>query len=323
MENLQEAMREIAKKYLTEEKVEMIIGYKEGTLPLRTTPCFIKNPEDIDQLVWKSYCDYDLTKYLLKPEIKDKKIGIIVKGCDARALVVCINEGQYEREKLVLIGMPCPGMIDRKKIEAELLPKEILEAEVSADQIMLKGKDWEKILPKKDYLQSTCRVCYYNNPPICDVLVGGEKLELTPEEEIEAALTEFEAKPAEERWQYFTDILSNCIRCYACRNACPMCYCKECFVDQIQPQWVGKTNNLSDVLFYHIVRATHLAGRCVGCGACTRACPMNIDLRLLSRKLQKMVKERYDFVAGLDIEAPPPMATHTMEDPEEFITEPD
>ena len=76
-------------------------------------------------------------------------------------------------------------------------------------------------------------------------------------------------------------------------------------------------------MFYHIIRAFHVAGRCVACGACTRACPMNIDLRLLTRKLQKIVKDRFEFEAGLDIETPPPMGTHTAEDAEEFITEPE
>ncbi|MCK7507395.1 MAG: 4Fe-4S binding protein [Desulfobacterales bacterium] len=50
---------------------------------------------------------------------------------------------------------------------------------------------------------------------------------------------EFEAKPIEERWAYFTKEMEKCMRCNACRQACPSCYCPTCFVEQSQPQWVG------------------------------------------------------------------------------------
>ncbi len=323
MEKLEKIMQDTAKHFLQEQKVDLIIGYKQGTIPLRTTPCFVTKPEDISQLVWNVCCDHDLTNFLLQPEYKDKKVGIIVKGCDARALVVCMAEGQIERKMVTIIGMPCPGMIDRKRIESELEPKEILVAEITEDQIHLKGKDFEQTLQKDDYIQASCKSCRYNNPPVCDVLIGGQPIELSFNDDLDEKLAELEAKSPDERWTYFTTLLSDCIRCYACRNACPLCYCKECFVDQTQPQWVGKTTNISDIMFYHMIRAFHVAGRCVECGACTRACPMNIDLRLITRKLQNIVKDRYGFEAGLDPNVPPPMGTHTMEDPQEFITEPE
>lgn len=322
MESRQAEMRKIVKNLLAEQKVELIIGYQKGTMPLRTTPSFIKKVDDIEMLVWNACCDFDLTSYLLKPEIQSLKKAIIVKGCDARALVVCLNEGQIDREKLTIIGMPCPGIIDRKKVEALISPKEILEAKVTEDLIIIKGMDFEETLPKKEYLQSSCYACEYNIPRICDILVGDQSIKSLNDEEWDAKLAEFEAKSADERWTYFTDLLSGCIKCYACRNVCPLCYCKECFVDQTQPQWVGKTTDIEDIMFYHIMRAFHVAGRCVGCGACTRACPMGIDLRLLSKKLEKIVKERYGFEAGLDVEKPPAMGSHSMDDPQEFITEP-
>ena len=73
-------------------------------------------------------------------------------------------------------------------------------------------------------------------------------------------LKEIESKSAEERWAYFQNILSPCIRCYACRNACPHCYCQECFVDTSGPQWVGKSIDPNDVFTFHLFRAFHMAG---------------------------------------------------------------
>ncbi|MHA1405469.1 MAG: 4Fe-4S dicluster domain-containing protein, partial [Candidatus Helarchaeota archaeon] len=96
-------------------------------------------------------------------------------------------------------------------------------------------------------------------------------------------------------------------------------YCKECFVDQNNPQWFGKTANLPDNILFHLIRAIHLAGRCVGCGACTRACPMNINLYLLNKKIRNVVEERFNFRAGLDVEKVCPLAVYNMEDPQEFI----
>jgi Fe-S oxidoreductase len=85
------------------------------------------------------------------------------------------------------------------------------------------------------------------------------------------------------------------------------------------PTWLGKTDALSDVLVYHFVRVFHMAGRCVDCGACSRACPVGIDLRELTQKMVQLVKDEYGFEAGLSLDAPPPLTTFQQDDAEEFI----
>jgi len=315
MENVEESIRGIARKLLSDKKVDLIIGYEQGSLPLRTTPCFIDKIEDVQRLVWNACCDANLSKYVIG---RKEKVGIIAKGCDARSMVACIVEKQVPRENVVIIGVPCLGVIDRKKVESKLEGKEILEAMVEDEEIRVKGEDFEVVLPKKDFLCDSCVTCKHRNPPIYDVFAGEKVPEISDVDEF-AEISKIESMSAEERWEHFKEELSKCIRCYACRNVCPLCYCNVCFVDQTMPAWFGKTTDLSDTIIYHIVRTFHVAGRCVDCGACSRACPMDINLRELVKKTEKIVKERYGYEAGLSLEEVPPLGEFKMEDAQEFI----
>jgi ferredoxin len=315
MENSENLMREIARKLLSEKKVDLIIGYEQGTLPLHTTPCFVDKVEDVKKLVWNASCDANLSKYVVG---RKEKIGVVAKGCDARLLAVTAIEKQFPRENVVIIGIPCLGVVDRKKIEMELSDKEALEAVVEDEQIKVKGESFELVLQKDDFLCDSCLTCRHRNPPIYDVLVGEKVPEITGVNEF-AEVSSLESKSTEERWKHFEKELSRCVRCYACRNVCPLCYCEMCFVDQTMPAWFGKTNDLSDTMIYHIVRAFHVAGRCVDCGACSRVCPMDINLRELMKKTEKIMKERYSYEAGVSLKETPPLGEFKMEDPQEFI----
>lgn len=135
-------------------------------------------------------------------------------------------------------------------------------------------------------------------------------------------LKEFAQLPETERWQKFREEISRCIRCYACRQACPMCYCTECFAETNNPAWIGVTTELTDTMIFHIVRIFHQAGRCVECDACVRACPMGIDLRPFTKKIAADVRELFGFTPGFDLETPPPLVTFREDDQQGFITEP-
>lgn len=313
MQNLSSVIQDTTKKLLEEKKVDLVVGFAQGSLPLRSTPYFARTVEEAGSLIWDEYCENNLANYLRK---REGKTAVVAKGCDVRAIVALIKENQINRDNLYIIGVPCQGMIDRKKA-AELVAGEILAAEIAGDEVILKGQSFEQKAPKAELYYDTCIRCAYGNPVIYDELVGEE---LPAKEASFAEVEEFEAKSTEERAAFLQTEMEKCIRCYACRNACPMCYCQECFVDCSTPQWLSKrANSAKDNLIFQGVRVFHQLGRCADCGACERACPMGIKLSILTRKGVKDVKDTFGYEAGLNPDDKPVLNEFNPEDPQPFL----
>ncbi len=312
--NTTEKIREVAKQLLADQKVDLVVGFAQGTLPLRSTPYFARTPEQAENLIWSATCENNLANFVRK---RTDKVAVIAKGCDVRAIVGLIKEGQINRENLTIIGVPCEGMVDRKQICQAIGCQDILEVTDQGAELSLKGKNFEKTLAKADVMFGSCKTCQYNTPVIFDELIG----EALPAKEANYDdIAAFEALSAAERNAFIAKEMEKCIRCYACRQACPMCYCSECFVDCGAPAWIGKSGqSVDDNALFQTVRVLHLAGRCVDCGACERACPMGIKLSLLNRKMVKDVKELFGAEAGVNLTDPPALNVHQFEDKEDFM----
>jgi ferredoxin len=324
MEQIEKKIREKAEKLLRDGKVDLVIGFEKGTLPMKARPVFISKPEDAKKLIWNPFCENNLAVYIpfyRKLLDSGKKIGVIAKGCDSRSLVLHKQENICKDDQILVIGIPCEGMLDRRKIEKEVSPGEVTEIELKNDSLVVKGNGFEKTLKAQDFLCADCTMCEHRTPPVCDELIEADIKE--PETKSrEALLKEFESKSPEERWAYFTKEVSRCIRCYACRNACPACYCNECFVDCSQPQWLGTaTDSPTDLKLFQIIRTYHLAGRCVNCGSCARACPMDIDISLLLSKLSDDAKKLFDYETGVKAEGEPVLNKYNEEDTNEGFFE--
>jgi succinate dehydrogenase/fumarate reductase-like Fe-S protein len=170
--------------------------------------------------------------------------------------------------------------------------------------------------------------CSGDPHPICDLVVtvdgvheSGQDLSAavldTPDTRDEQ-IAHLESLPHDERWKYWQRQFGRCLRCYACRAACPLCYCSSCIAEKHRPQWVSTAIDNPGNSTWNIIRAVHLAGRCTGCDECARVCPADIRLDLINRKLSLEVERQYGKT-GLDPEEKSALVDFRMEDSEEFI----
>lgn len=291
-----DAIRSEARRILSEGIVTAVVGYTSARRKGSTQPIVITTPDDSAKLLFSKACVNNLAVYLTKAkkEIpKSGRIGIVVKGCDLKALVGLMGESQLKRENLYLIGIPCNGVLG-----SVIQPDSELTDETIA---------------------SKCRECDAHLPQGCDFVPKGEPQTLQLEKKYAAEIARLEALTPNERWSFWKEQFSKCIKCYACRQVCPFCFCEQCLCDRNKPQMVETTPRPAGNFAWHVVRAMHLAGRCAGCAECERVCPMDIPLNLLNRKMAKELKELYDFEAGFEVNDKGPLATFTDKDDQSFI----
>jgi ferredoxin len=328
-------LREAAEGLLRDKKVGLFLGYEKASLPFRTAPLFLTEAEKAKRLVWSPFCTANLAVYLPRlfkapADAREAKtmppppaVGVVLKGCDARSVITLIQERQVPREKLVLVGVACPGMVDARKAERALGDQEALGAgEDAQGNVRAVVEDGTEVtLRREQVLADVCLECRSPTPSIHDILLGAPA-EARETDAARRRTADLGSETADRRWARLQQALSKCIRCNACRQACPMCYCKDCLLDQTRPRWVGAGTDISDVTMYHLVRAFHMAGRCTECGACARACPMGIDARLLVRKLNLEVEDLFGYRPGAALDGVPLLSAFAMDDPQEFLTEP-
>lgn len=138
-----------------------------------------------------------------------------------------------------------------------------------------------------------------------DIIVGHIAPDSAKQRQIDADLQELQAKSASERRAWWDAQFSKCIRCYACRQVCPFCYCEQCIVDENQPQWIEKSPSSVNNRDWITIRSFHLIGRCVTCGECERACPMDIPLNLINTRLAQAAQDAFGYIPGTDTTLPP------------------
>jgi formate dehydrogenase subunit beta len=320
MERVGQLMRDKAKDILSSGEVDLVIGYGVGSLPYRTTPVFIDSADDTDELIWNLFCINNLVMYVNEPEFIGKRLGIIVKSCDARAIVRLLNDNQIERESLLVINVPCTGMIDPDKLcpADKARSSKYVQTE---EHISVRAEEYEKSYNRQDVLCNKCHVCTYSYGFEYDCIIGDAPDERQVNiDDCFRDVLEFEKLPVSERHKFWQAQFAKCIRCFACRNLCTACSCRECVFDQVEPEWLRKSTDVMENMVFHITRAMHVADRCVGCDECERACPVNIPMSKLYKKLHKDACELFDLTPfTIESGEKGALSAYRVDDPDEFL----
>jgi formate dehydrogenase (coenzyme F420) beta subunit len=290
-------------------KLDMVLGWEQGYDALHSTPLFITKPEDVERLIAGPLCTHNLSGHL--PYLKDRKVGIVVKGCDSRAVIQLMQENLIQRDNVTIFGLTCNGVVSLTKI-GNMAGNigHVRSAEFKDDMAIIKIKDTEHRMQLSEIRRNKCDNCRFPNAMIFDHFIGTPEARNDSVPLYHSSLDKFEEMSLEERFIFWKREMSRCIRCYACRSACPMCVCRShCIASSRDPHWMSQENGIGENWMFQMIHTMHLAGRCIGCGECERACPAGIPLMLLRRKMEKEVREVFNYDAGIDPQAPPPLLT--------------
>ena len=308
-------LKDQIKAALEAKEVEFVMGWQKGFDGLHATPLYMRKPEDVEKLIWGPLNVHSLATYL--PLFKGKKVGIVVKGCDSRGVVELLQENLINREDVVVFGMGCNGTIDINRVLAKI--GDVTEVEsVTGSGATLKvradGKDYEFAM--QDVAQDKCRACTVPNAVIHDHFAGSPtNIPDGAQPAMPAIMTFLDGLSLEDRMGFWRGHIDRCIRCYACRNACPMCVRRDnCVADSREPHWLTQEDSPTQKMFFQLIHAMHLAGRCTGCGECNRACPMGIPVGALKLQMGRVVKKLFEYAPGMDVDAVPPLLGFQLEE---------
>ncbi|THB78607.1 MAG: formate dehydrogenase [Desulfobacteraceae bacterium] len=279
-----------------------------------------------------------VSKLTKKPS--GKKIAVLLRPCEIRALIELVKLKQGDLSSLLLISIDCPGAYSNKEWASQCATQDMPDAAEFIEH-RLSGRD----LP----IAKACDACEWPVAALADIQIGffgmdyrkqllvlfqtakGEMLadEMALEsvqvpEHRSRQLNEYISNRRSAKAQMFenvrkkTNSLTNlevyfeaCVNCYNCRVACPVCYCRECVFntdvfdhDSYQYLvWARRNGSIKlpcDTLFFHLTRLVHMSLSCVGCGQCTNACPNDIPVSDLFRMVGEDTQAAFDYEAGFD-----------------------
>lgn len=310
-------MLERAKALLENGEVARVVGWKKGDFCFDPSPAVFESVEELEKdFVYNWFCGANLSKYLIQIAKKEGKTAVFLKPCDTYSFNQLVKEHRIKRENVYVIAVECLAKLDVEKIKAQGVSS-VVSVEVEDKKVSVTDLYGDvTVLNKPDVVLSKCETCTKTHQVQDEEIILHER----PQRDVDrfAEVVKLEAMTEEERFAFWRNQLSKCIRCNACRNVCPACSCVKCVFDNPASGIAAKANDdkFEEQLF-HVIRAFHVAGRCTDCGECSRVCPQNIPLHLLNRKFIKDIDGFYgEYQAGETSEGKTPLTSYTEGDVE-------
>ncbi|MCX6242980.1 MAG: 4Fe-4S dicluster domain-containing protein [Bacteroidetes bacterium] len=276
-------IQDIAAKLFADGKIDVFVGYRMNGFDDNQIPVVITDPKEVSTLVFTEKSVFNLSNYLKADHTRNKRAGLVVKGCDSRSLNLLLTESQVKRDRLYIIGIACEGVVDDKGQKMQNCIECIVPDAVVYDEMLGNPQG------RKDYI-------------------------------VNADIKALAEKGLVERREYFEEIFENCIRCNACRHSCPLCYCAKCCIDQETASLYNGSNTASSAFHALMTWSLHLAGRCVDCRNCEKACPSHLPLHLLHKQNEKVIFENFqNHLAGVEEGERGAFYKYSLKDPDDFI----
>jgi len=352
------AVSSIFQYLLDKEIVDGVLALAQGEDVYDGIPILIEDSEDIVKTCGSLHCVPTMFGDMISKYMKDIKLAVAVKPCDAMAIKELEKRNQLEREKIYEIGLNCGGTVmpitARKMIDLfyEVDPDDVVKEEIDKGKFIVELKDGSHKSVEIDELEekgygrrANCQRCDLMVPRNADIACGNwgsepgwtfieintEKGKELVEEakkkgyievkepsdkaiairnKIEESMiklaSKFQDKYLEENYpsiENWDEYWNRCIKCYSCRDVCPICSCKECALDK--ECFVPESQLPPDPLTFQGIKLSHMSFSCINCGQCEDVCPMEIPLAVIYQRMQKKYKDKTGYTAGISEELPP------------------
>jgi formate dehydrogenase (coenzyme F420) beta subunit len=356
--NLLASLQGFLKTLLEKTEIDAILVAQHLPMRSSVMPTLVTDPEKLDGAdplapAFPLNTSKVLSRLTRKPLDGGGKVAAVLRPCEVRAFIELVKLKQGSMDDIVVIGIDCLGAysnVNYSRFAAEFGADSTLR--FLENMVAGKGgacQDFD--------LATACQACEYPIPEKADMVIGLVGVDIKQSWFLKANTAQAETlldqldlpegKEPEGRKKAISDLiagrvayrdqmfdataedtadleklmgyLSNCVNCYNCRVACPVCYCKECvFVTDVfdhEPsqylRWARRKGMLkmpTDTVFYHLTRLAHMSTACIGCGQCSNACPNNIPVMEIFRTIARHTQRAFDYKAGRSLEDEPPLS---------------
>lgn len=361
------ALKELAQSVLAMDEIAAILVPRRLPMQALVMPVLVSDPDQLEGMdplapAFAFNAAKMVSRLTRRPA--GHKVAVMLRPCEIRAFVELVKLKQGRREDVVIIGHDCPGAFSNTdylrfvqdqgrestssflKIaidpnSAEMDAFALAPACSACEQFVPLGADLAVLLFGVDTrTQLLIQATSDSGEAILDRL-NLSPAQVTPQRDavVQALMDRrlavrdrmiADTEAATNSLEKLSAYLANCVNCYNCRVACPVCYCRECvFVtdvfDHDPGQYLGWAKRKgaikmpTDTLFYHLTRLAHMSTACVGCGQCSNACPNEVPVMELFRTVALRTQAAFQYRAGEDMEQKPPLSEFRETEFEEVV----